>query len=266
MNAVQTKMLKLLVHTLGRLSDGVRIARKHGFTSGKMVDYVYRNQPSGRALIGKVLDRIYLANEGWQAVRIRRQHLEELLEEAVRRHLADHGRTLVLDIASGQARYLQDTLLKFVGRPVEAVCWDLDERWLEEGQELAVANGLASILYDRADAFDPASYAGLPRRADITIASGFYEWIRDDDEVKRSLALVHAALADGGAFLFTCQTGHVALDMTNEVFRGFGGRPLTITCRHPALVHTWARNQGFAVEQVRFDPWHYHAVTLARKL
>ena len=75
MNTLQIQMRKLLVHTLGRLSDGIRIAREHGMISGKMIDYVYRNEPSGRLWIGKLLDRAYLSNEGWRAVRVRKGHL-----------------------------------------------------------------------------------------------------------------------------------------------------------------------------------------------
>jgi len=265
MNTIQIKVLKTFVHTLGRLSDGVRIAHEHGFTSGKMVDYVYRNQPSGIGPLGKLFDRIYLSNAGWQAVRIRRRHVEELLEWAIRRQLDRVGNVLVVDVASGPARYLRDVLLKFVGRRVEAVCWDLDEKWLEESQDAAAELGLRSILYERGDAMDAESFARLPRWPHVVIASGFYEWIADDEAVKRSLQIVHDALGPGGYFLLTLQTGHVDLEMTNEVFSGFDGGPLQITVRRAEMVHRWARRAGFVIERTRSDPGGYHAVTLARK-
>ena len=233
--------------------------------SGKMIDYVYRNEPSGRLLIGKVLDRVYLSNEGWRAVRARKQHLEALLAEAIRRRLCERGEVLILDVASGQARYLQETLLKFRSRSVEAVCWDLDERWLEEGHASAAARGLRSMLYDRADAFDPAAYRRLPCRPDIVVASGFYDWIHDDDRVRESIALISAALAPGGRFLFTLQTGHADVRLANDIFRGLDGAALAIKLRSAASVHAWARRAAFDIEQVRSDPWGYHAVTLARK-
>ncbi len=87
MNMFQIRMLHLLVQTVGKLSDGIRIAQKDGFTSGKMVEYVCRNQASGKLGIGKLLDRIYLSNEGWQAVRVRRANTEDLIEQAIRRQL-----------------------------------------------------------------------------------------------------------------------------------------------------------------------------------
>ena len=129
MNALEIKALKTLVHTLGRLSGGIRIARRDGLTSGRMLDYVYRNEPSGAPVVGRFLDRIYLSNKAWRAVRIRKRHLTELLEWAIRRQLEACGEAFILDVASGQARYLLDVLGKFLHRKVESLCWDLDERW-----------------------------------------------------------------------------------------------------------------------------------------
>ncbi len=265
MNTLQTKALKVLVHTLGRLSDGIHIAREHGFTSGKMVDYVYRNEPSGRLLIGKFLDRIYLSNRGWEAVRIRKMHLEQLLEWTIRRQLGGFGDVFVLDVASGQARYLQETLAKLTGAKVEALCWDLDEKWLEEGQSAAAERGLRGILYDRADALDVRSFGRLPRRPHIVIASGFYEWMEDDRLVKRSLELVYDALCVGGYFLFTMQTGHVDVQMTNAVFAGFDGNPLKLKVRPADQVCRWARAEGFKIVRTMSDTWDYHTVAVARK-
>lgn len=266
MNSLRIKLLKTFVHTVGRLSDGIRIACEDGFTSGRMVDYVYRNQPSGVGPLGKLLDRIYLSNKGWEAVRIRRLHLEQLLESVIRRQVNAFGDVFILDVASGQARYLREALARFVGEKVEALCWDVDNRWLEEGQEAAAKEGLGSILYDRGNALDAASFARLPRAPHIVVASGLYEWVEDDRLVQKSLKLVFDALPAGGCFLFTMQTGHVALEMTNEVFPGFGGGALRIRPRPAASVHDWARRAGFEIERTVADDWHYHAVTLACKL
>lgn len=101
MISLRTTFLKTLVHTLGRLSDGVTIARRHGFTSGKMLDYVYRNRPSGRGWIGRLLDRLYLSNRGWRAVRARRDHLVSLLQRAIRRQLDACGE-VIFTIQTGQ--------------------------------------------------------------------------------------------------------------------------------------------------------------------
>jgi SAM-dependent methyltransferase len=264
LNTLRIRLLKAMVHTVGRLSGGIRIALEEGFTSGKMVDYAYRNKPSGRWPIGRLLDRIYLSNKGWEAVRTRKRHLEELLERAIRSRLESAGGALVLDVASGQAKYLQDTLLKFTGRDVQAVCWDLEDRWLEEGQASAGDRGLR-MTYERGDALDSLCFARLPRRPDIVIASGLYEWLEDDQLVKRSLAHIAGAVNAGGYLLLTMLAGHVDLEMANEVFPGFGGRKLSMKIRSADQVLRWVRQAGFDSLQTRLDEWGYHMVCLARK-
>lgn len=264
MNALQRVALKTLVRTVGRLSDGVRIAGEDGMTSGRMLDYVYRNRPSGRLWIGKLLDRMYLAHRAWEAVRIRRRHLAELLEGAIRAALRESGRVVVLDIAAGPAAYIQELLLKLPGEPIEATCWDLDERWLAEGRTRAAGRGLGGIRYERGDALDARSFRRLPRRPNVVVASGFYDWMAADRTVQRSMALVHDALAGGGRFVFTAQTGHADLAMVNSVFRGFDGEALRMKTRPLATVHDWARKTGFEIAHWRSDPWGYHAVSVAR--
>ena len=265
MISIRTTVLKTLVHTLGRLSDGVTIARRHGFTSGKMLDYVYRNQPSGRGWIGRLLDRLYLSNCGWRAVRARRDHLVSLLQRAVRRQLDACGEVLILDIASGPAGYLHHALADWVDDDVRALCWDLEEQWLAEGRRTAAALGLGNIRYHRRDALDPQSYRRLRRRPNVVIASGFYDWMPHDETIRRSLALVHDALAPGGELIFTIQTGQVHVNTTNAIFNGFDGEPLNMTVRPAELVHGWARQAGFDIGQSEVDRWHYHTVTVARK-
>jgi len=263
MSTLQLTAWKALVRTVGRLSDGVRIAREHGLTSGTMLDYVYRNQPSGRLWVGRLLDGIYLGHPAWEAVRIRRRNLEGLLERAIRRQLADGGKILVLDVAAGPAGYVQDVLARLPGEPVEALCWDLDERWLAEGRRQAAARGLGNIRYEHGNALDVTCFLRLHRRPAVLVASGFYDWMENDRTIRRSMAIACRALADGGSFLFTTQTGHANLRMVNGTFRGFDGEPLRMTTRPLAAVHDWARQAGFDVLDSASDAWGYHAVTLA---
>ena len=265
MNTFQISTLRLLVQTVGKLSDGIRIAQEDGFTSGKMVDYVYQNEPSGKLGIGKLLDRIYLSNKGWQAVRIRRANLEQLLEWAIRRQLEASGEVFLLDVASGPGRYILDVLSRLRGSRIEAICWDTEERWLDEGQDMAAGMGLPSVLYQRRDAMEARSYARLHRRPNVVVASGFYEWMDDDECVKESMRLIHNALRAGGYFAFSAQTGHVDLRMVNRVFKGFDGEALRIKVRPAAAIHNWAKQQGFEIVRSRSDDWSHHVVSLGRR-
>ena len=94
-SCLQLAVARALVRTVGRSSEGIRLCVEHGLTSGKAVDYIYRNQPSGRWLVGPRIDRWFLAHPGWEGVRIRRRHLErrrELLAEHIKEARAEYAR------------------------------------------------------------------------------------------------------------------------------------------------------------------------------
>lgn len=124
-------MIKWIVHSLGRFSDGIFLCLKEGLTSGKMLDYVYRNIPSGKTVLGRWIDRAFLNHPGWVAVRFRRHHLELLLSEALQEK---PGPLRLIDIASGPADYILSVLEKAGRSDIETVCQDLEVRWLEEGR------------------------------------------------------------------------------------------------------------------------------------
>ena len=63
----------------GWLSNGIRTGQRTGFDSGSMLDYVYRNEPRGLTSLGRALDRSFLDSIGWQGIRQRKVHIEELL-------------------------------------------------------------------------------------------------------------------------------------------------------------------------------------------
>jgi hypothetical protein len=90
----------------GLLSDGIRLGHETGFDSGSTLDYVYRNKPAGKLLLGAMIDRAYLGSIGWRGIRQRKIHVEELVGQAMRA-LREAGRPVhVMDIAAGHGRYV----------------------------------------------------------------------------------------------------------------------------------------------------------------
>ncbi|MBN1594547.1 class I SAM-dependent methyltransferase family protein [candidate division FCPU426 bacterium] len=259
------RLLRLVVHTIGRLSDGITICLGQGLISGKMLDYVYRNQASGKLLIGKFIDRIFLSHRGWECIRMRKRHLEELLDQAVQLTWQKSREMLVLDVASGPALYILNILARHREKHIRAVCRDMDERWLAEGRRNAANMGLSAITFAKGDALDPAGFRSLPA-ADIGVSSGFYDWIVDDDKIRQSIKLIFDALKPGGYFVFTIQTGHVDMQMVSEIFPDFNQQPLRMTVRPAEGVNGWSTQAGFKVLKTLQDKWGYYAVTLAQKI
>ncbi|MFI6536734.1 class I SAM-dependent methyltransferase family protein [Nonomuraea sp. NPDC050547] len=226
-------LMRLLMRTVGRTSRGIRIGYRHGFDSGTMLDYVYVNKAHGRPL-----DRIYLNSVGWRAIRARRDLLKEVIRDEVS---ARAGRALILDVAAGPGRYLQDVARE---QPeAEVVCRDLAADGLRLGRELAKERGLANIRYERGDAFDPEP---LDRPADIIVVSGLYELILDDETIRKSLARLRDLLAHDGVLIFTTQTRHPQLEFIANVLPNRDGRLWVMKCRSAEQLHTWAVEAGYA--------------------
>jgi hypothetical protein len=262
---VRAACARLLLRSIGRSSDGIRLCMEHGLTAGKTVDYVYRNQPSGRGWIGRQIDRRFLSDPGWEAVRIRRRNLEQLLREAIRT-LHDDGRTVsLLDIASGPAAYILAVWCGW-GEPRDfARCCDFDERWLHEGEAEADRLGLRNVKFERGDAFNRDAILALRPSPNLAVASGFYDWITDDELVRRSLEILFAALEPGGFVVLTNQMGHPDLEFVSAVFTDFHHEPLRMKMRPAAQIQQWLTDAGFVTGTTLTDSKNYYSVTSARK-
>jgi len=258
-------LARTFLRSVGRSSDGVRLCFDHGLTAGTTLDYVYRNRPSGRWLIGPWIDRAFLGSPGWQAVRDRRANLETLLADGIEL-LRGEGRAIaLLDVASGPGAYILAVLERAGGSDVTARCRDLDEAGLARGREAAAARGLANVTFEKGDALDRAAILALTPHPNLAVASGFYDWVTDDEVVRRSIAIVAEALESGGRFVVTNQVAHPDLAFVSAVFTDFHHQPLRMKMRPAATIEAWLRESGLTTERTLVDRHGYYSVTRARK-
>ncbi|MBI2171413.1 MAG: class I SAM-dependent methyltransferase family protein [Chloroflexi bacterium] len=262
-------VIRSLFRTVGRASDGIALGFRYGFDSGEMLDYVYENKAKGRLLVGRALDRIYLNAIGWRAIRGRKELLKRvLLGEVIAR--AGQGRPVViLDVAAGPGRYLQDLCLELQvqGRPlndVTIICRDMDAQGLSWGRRRAEGRALTNIRYEPGDACDPASLAEVQPRPDIVVVSGLYELFTDPAPIRRSLLGIHAILNPGGTLVFTTQVRHPQLELIANVLVNREGKPWVMQCREATTMEGWARAAGFAVRSTQLESDGLFAVTTVR--
>jgi SAM-dependent methyltransferase len=234
-------------------------------TAGRVTDYVYRNQPSGRGLIGLMIDRRFLAGPGAEAVRIRRRHLEELLAQAVRDLRASGRAVSLVDIASGPASYILSVMEQMGEHDLVACCRDLDDRWLSDGRAEALRRGLHHIRFERGDAFDRDGLLAIRPRPNVVVSSGFYDWINEDEAVRRSMGLIFDALEPGGCAIVTNQMAHPNPELVSAVAGDFRDQPLRMKMRPASQMHGWLEGIGFVVQRPLIDSWGYHLVTKAHK-
>lgn len=255
---------RAFLSTVGRTSDGVRLCYEHGLTSGTMLAYVYRNRPSGRFGIGRLIDARFLAHPGWRAVRERRAALEALVEASIA-DLRAAGRDVTLvDVASGPGAYVLAVLAR-AGAGVSARCRDLDERGLAEGRDEAARLGLANVSFERGDAFDEASLRAIAPRPNLAVASGFYDWIPSDDDVRRSIRLLAGVLEPGGWLVLTNQCAHPSLEFTQAVFPSHTADGLRMRMRPAETMTAWVREAGLEPAETRLTAHGYYSLTRARK-
>lgn len=196
---------------LGTQSAGIRLGFETGFDSGSTLDYVYRNQPQGSNIVGRLIDKNYLNSIGWKGIRQRKIHLQMLIRQAVEK-LTEQGKPIrALDIAAGHGRYVLDAL-----EDEEAVSdillRDFSELNVARGQEMIASRGMSGrARFERGDAFNYDELAALEPRPTLGVVSGLYELFPDNALVRRSLAGLAAAIEPGGVLLYTGQPWHPQL-------------------------------------------------------
>src|SRR5262245_58137040 len=151
----------------GRLSRGIDLGWKHGFDSGVMLDYIYRNQAQGVTPLGRLIDRIYLNAIGWRGIRHRRTLLEQALRTLIMQTHAAGRPVRLLDIASGPGRYVLEAIHALRAIPMSAVLRDYRHKNLDAAARLRDELGLTQVTLTQGDAFDRASLAAMRPRPSI---------------------------------------------------------------------------------------------------
>jgi SAM-dependent methyltransferase len=252
------------LRTVGRASDCVRLGYERGFDSGEMMDAIYQDRASGRVLVGRLFDRLYLDQPGCRGLRGRKELLKSTLRGVLAEQRAAGRRPLIVDVAAGPATYLAELLAEPDQSEVIAIARDLDEHGLARGRSLAAEHGIdeARLRYVRADALDPETF-GADERPTIAIASGFYEILLDDGLIRRSMATIWSVLADDGRFVFTTQVAHPQVRMMAHV-PNRQGEPWIIRNRPLSVTEGYARDAGFTIISSSLEPTGIFGVTLAR--
>ncbi len=256
--------LRGILHSVGRTSDGIALGLERGFDSGESMEYIYRNQPSGRWGIGWLADWLYLQQIGCRGLRGRKRQLQDALRETIAANRVAGQATHILDVAAGPADYLLEVFADDGGDDLSAECRDLDTAGLARGRQRGAA--LASrVRYIRADALDPAAFAALTPTPNVAIVSGFYEILLSDEQVRRSLRLIAGALPPGGTLIFTTQVQHPQLEMIAHVCNNRYGEPWLMKLRAAEMVAAWAAEAGFVDPRTRIEPLGLFTVTTARR-
>jgi 2-polyprenyl-3-methyl-5-hydroxy-6-metoxy-1,4-benzoquinol methylase len=254
--------LRLLLNSIGNLSDGIRTGNTYGHDSGVMLDYVYKNKASGRLGIGILIDRAYLNAVGWKGIRLRKVLVMNYLTRIIGEQLQRKPRIRYLDIACGGGEYDSEVLKQFDMQRIQAELRDYKSENLERARQNAAASGLNTITFKQADAFDRANYQ---EKWDIIVSSGFWEIIDDNARVKDCLLNVANCLKSGSTLVFTIQPYHPQLEVAARSLTSNTGKPWIMRLRSLDLFKDWLDEAGLEYVSHQMEKYEIFGVVEARK-
>lgn len=210
-NNLNFKFQKFSLGKIGKISNGMAIGLKYGFDSGASLDYVYKNQPKGKFGFGKMMDKNYLNAIGWRGIRIRKQHLLQLLEENIQT-LKQQGRVVkILDVAGGTGNYLFDIKEKYP--EAEIVINEFVKSNIEIGEKVIREKSYQHIRFTNFDCFDSETYKKLNFEPNITIVSGILELFGDNEFASKAIQGITSISEKDSYLVYTGQPWHPQLKM-----------------------------------------------------
>jgi len=261
-------MSRMSMRTVGKLSEGVRLGLETGFDSGSTLDYVYRNQARGHTPLGKLIDWFYINAIGWRGIRVRKQHMERILADAIQRLRERKLPVRVVDIAAGHGRYVLEALRDKTVHGDQALLRDFSEINVRQGAALIREKGMENIArFVQGDAFDRKSLSSLNPRPTLGVVSGLYELFPDNTMVRNSLAGLADAIEPGGYLAYTGQPWHPQLEMIARVLASHrNGKPWIMRRRTQAEMDQLVECAGFCKIMQLTDEWGIFTVSLAQRV
>lgn len=254
---------RLMLNTLGWMSDGMKIGLKYGFDSGVTLDYVYKNTPSGVGIFGKMSDKHYLESIGWRGIRQRKINAIATIREKIDQLRREGKAVKILDIAGGPARYLIELAEEYPD--IEVLVRDYQEQNVEQGRALAQERGLDNIRYEQADAFDKSNYDRSVYEPNIVVVSGVFELFEQNGLIRNAIEGITSMIAEDGYLVYTGQPWHPQLEQIAHVLGNHQQTQWIMRRRSQYELDALFGAYGFEKEGMRIDDWGIFTVSSARR-
>ena len=201
---------KFMLNGIGNLSDGMAIGLKYGFDSGISLDYVYKNKVGGKSFIGKQIDNGYLNAIGWRGIRIRKQHLLDLLYKQIDVLISQDKAIHILDIAGGTGNYLFDIKDKYPTIQ-SIVINDIKQSNIDVGEKRIKDSNYTNIRFTNYSCFDQESFPKMQVKPNIIIISGIFELFSDNHLLDNAIKGVKSIADKDAVIIYTGQPWHPQL-------------------------------------------------------
>jgi len=257
-------LMNLSLKTIGKLSKGIQIGFQYGFDSGVMLEYVYKNKPSGITPLGTLIDWFYLNSQGWCGIRERSQLMKSTLRQVLQSYQQQNIPCNLLDVACGGGRYDLEVLQEFRSEAIAATLRDYKSENVAKARQLALQFGVNAVI-EQADAFNDADLDRVQPRPNLIIVSGLHEILPNNQLIKHHFQQLYRILDNSGMLIFTIQPQHPQLEMIARTLPAHTGLPWVMRVRSWQLVRQWAEEAGFQNFQVQMEPNGIFGVVTAEK-
>lgn len=257
-------LMNLSLKTIGKLSQGIQIGFQYGFDSGVMLEYVYKNKPSGITPLGILIDWVYLNSQGWRGIRERSQLMKSTLRQVLQPYYQRNMTCHLLDVACGGGRYDLEVLQEFSSDAIAATLRDYKLENVTKAQQLASQFGVKAQI-EQADAFNDVDLDMVQPRPNVIIVSGLHEILPNDKLIRHHFQQLYRILDNAGTLIFTIQPQHPQLEMIARTLPAHTGLPWVMRVRSWELIRQWAEEAGFQDFHVQMEPNGIFGVVTAQK-
>jgi len=255
------ELFSLFLSTVGKTSEGIKTGFKYGFDSGMIMNYVYNELPSGKYLIGELIDRAFLNEVTCKAFRA----VKEIQKNKIKSYIEGRNgsSTVLVDLASGKADYIYE-VLKETNADIKVLLRDISEKALIESLNIAKKLNLEDMVSSQVgNAFDIESLKQIQPKPDLLIEVGLYGIIHDDELIKVQLKQIKEIL-NPDAILFNVQTHNPQIEFIARVLKNQAGERCIWHLRPVEQLIDWAEDAGFRQPDVTMDPYGIYAVVMMR--
>lgn len=227
-----------------------------------MLEYIYRNQPSGRGWLGRTIDRNFLNAPGWRGIRERGDIVRQTLRREIDALAARDGGVRLLDVACGGGRYVLEALA-MEGAPVEsALLRDYRRENIESAE--ALARELKVVArFGQGDALSDEDLACVTPEPNLIVVSGLHEIIPDNALVARHFQQLAKIAERPATLVFTIQPRHPQIEFIARVLKSHTGDLWVMRLRPWEKTRAWADAAGFKVRSITMDRQNIFGVVVA---
>lgn len=239
-----------------------------GAESGVNFEHMYDNQPEGKFLIGRFIDKVLLDLPAVHATRGRKEDIKKILWNEIQNNRFQGKKTRVLDLASGSARYLRELGEEHRNGYIESICIDKDKECILLGQKLVAQENLKNIRFLKGDIFQLDHLRKLSFKRgwlpNVVVASGLFIYFNDID-VEKMINEIYKFLPENGLIIFSSYEKLNTRKLMRKTMSTSSGDQWTLYYRKPEHWISLLNKVGYHYPFIFRDHWEMNNIIVGRK-